>query len=408
MSKGKLILHPGQAEIYSDPHRFRVIVAGRRWGKTRLSLVELLRASAKPRSINWYVAPTYTMCRSIMWKDLQASVPKQWIQKIHDTRLEITLVNGAQVALKGVDSPDSLRGVGLDFLVMDEVQDIDPEAWTAVLRPTLAVSQGRALFIGTPKGHQFLHKLYMMPDKNDEWKSWKFKTIDSPFVSVSEIETARSDMDEKLYKQEFEADFVNMSGRVAHAFDRNLHVRPCEFNPNLPIWVGLDFNLNPMTCAIAQYQPNGELWIVDEITRFDSSVMDMCDQLDSRFWRWIDKVVIYPDPAGGQRQHGRGESSHQILQERGFKHIKFRRKAPSQMDRINAANRMLMSAKGDPRLFIDPSCARIIQSFEQTVYKEGTNEIDKRQGVDHWYDAATYMLEYEFPVRKIITTGISL
>lgn len=404
----KIRLHPKQAEVYNDSHRFRVVVAGRRFGKSHQSIAELIRAASKPKSINWYVAPTYNMCRTIIWRQLQDMIPKSWVKKVHDTRLEITLVNEAQISLKGSENFDMLRGVGLDFLVMDEAQDIDPEAWTAVLRPTLAVSQGRALFIGTPRGYQFLWDLFQMEKKSPEWKSWQFKTIDSPFVAESEVEAAKMDMDVKLFNQEFLASFEQMSGRVAHAFDRNLHVRPCEFNPNLPIWAGLDFNLNPMTCAVAQLQPNGELWIVDEITRFDSSVIDMCDQLDSRFWRWTDKVVIYPDPAGGQRQHGRGESSHQILQERGFKYIKFRRKAPSQMDRINAVNRMLMSAKGEPRLFIDPSCARIIQAFEQTVYKEGTNEIDKRQGVDHHFDAATYMLEYEFPVRKIITTGISL
>jgi hypothetical protein len=373
-----------------------------------LATAELIRAASKPRSINWYVAPTYAMCRTIIWRQLQDLVPKQWVAKVHDTRLEITLVNGAQICLRGSDSPDSLRGVGLDFLVMDEVQDIDKEAWTAVLRPTLAVSQGRALFIGTPKGYQFLYDLFSMAAKNDEWVSWQFKTIDSPFISESEIEAARQDMDDKLFAQEMLASFEQMSGRVAHAFDRRIHVRPCPFNPELPIWVGLDFNLDPMSCAILQRQKDGSVWVVDEITRFDSNVMDMCDQLDARFWRWINNIIVYPDPAGGQRQHGRGESSFQILQERGFRNIRHRKRTPAISDRVNSANRMLMNAKGEPKLFFDPSCARVIQAFEQTTYKEGTNEIDKRQGVDHHFDCTTYCLEYEFPVRKLIATGVSL
>jgi hypothetical protein len=409
MSNNHLIkLHPLQAEVYNDKHRFRVVAAGRRAGKSYLSIAELIRAASKPKTINWYVAPTYTMCRTIIWRQLQDMIPKQWVMKIHDTRLEITLVNGAQICLKGADNADGLRGVGLDFLVIDEVQDVDKEAWTAVLRPTLAVSQGRALFIGTSKSFNFLWELFIQERTNPEWKSWQFKTVDSPFVSEAEIDAARQDMDAKMFAQEFEAEFSNMAGRVAHAFDRRIHVVPRAFNPNLPIWIGQDFNLDPMSGVVAQKQQNGELWIVDEITRFDSSVMDLCDQLDARFWRWIDRVVIYPDPAGGQRQHGRGESSFQILQERGFKNLRHRRRAPAITDKINAINRMLMNAKGEPKLFVDPSCARTIQSLEQTIYKEGTNDIDKRQGIEHHLDALGYLCEYEFPVRKLIATGVSL
>jgi hypothetical protein len=324
--------------------------------------------------------------------------------------LEIRFINGAMIALKGADNPESLRGVGLNFLVMDEMEDIAMEAWTAVLRPTLAVSQGRALFLGTPKGYRVLFKLYELglDPKNRDWKSWQFMTAESPFISKSELEAARQDMDEKLFRQEFLGSFESMSGRVAYAFDQSIHVGSYKFNPELPIWVGQDFNINPMSSVVMQKQPTGEVWVVDEIIRHDSNVMDICDILEKRYWRWLDHLIIYPDPAGSQRQHGRGESSIQIFQDRGFKNVRYFRKAPAIMDRINAANRMLMNAKGEPKLFFDRRAIRTIQAFEQTAYKDGTTEIDKRPGVEHHFDACTYCISYEFPVKRHVLTGISL
>jgi hypothetical protein len=176
------------------------------------------------------------------------------VKKYNETILTITLVNGTKIELKGADNPDSLRGVGIHYLVMDEVQDIDPEAWKKVLRPTLASTGGHALFIGTPKAYNFLHELFTIGQdaKKTAWASWQFPTITSPFIPPEEIEAARADMDEKSFRQEFEASFETMSGRVYYPFDRKVHVKPLDFNKDLPIWVGQDFNIDPMSGVILQ------------------------------------------------------------------------------------------------------------------------------------------------------------
>lgn len=398
-------LHDGQMEVYSAPHRYKVVCAGRRWGKSRLSIVSLITAASnKRKQIVWYVAPTYQMARQILWEDLQAAIPRKWIWKKNDSKMIIRLRNGSTIALKGADKPDTLRGVALHYVVLDEFQDMKSETWAAVLRPTLSTTRGRALIIGTPKGFSFFYKLFMLgQDSRNQskvkWKSWQFVTADSPFVPISEIESAKADLDPKLFAQEYLASFENMAGRVYYPFDRTKHVKKCEFNPKLPIWVGQDFNIDPMSSVILQPQPNGEIWAVDEIVLFESNTSDVCEEIERRYWRWQSQVIIFPDPAGGYRQHARGESDIDIFKEKGFLRIDYPLKHPPIVDRVNAVNRMLLSATGDIRMYVDPKCTHLIESLEKTVYKPGTREIDKKASNEHSTDALGYPIHRRFPIK---------
>lgn len=408
----KLRLHPKQMEVFKSPARFRVVVAGRRWGKTALSRVLIItRAKEKKRKI-WYVAPTYKMAKQIMWLDLLEAIPKRWVRKVNETSLAITLVNGTRIELKGADKADSLRGVGVDFLVLDEYQDMTEETWTKVLRPTLADRRGDAIFIGTPKAYNILYDVYKKGQNplavtSRQWQSWQFPTITSPFIPASEIEAARADMDPKSFAQEFLASFETMSGRVYYPFDRTEHVGEYAFNPKLPIWVGMDFNIDPMSTVIFQPQKDGTVWAVDEVVLFGSNTEEICEELDKRYFRHQLQIIIYPDPAGGQRQHARGETDLDILREKGFKKLKFRKRHPFVADRVNAMNRMLMSADGQIRMRIDNRCKHFINALEQTIYKKGSRDVDKAAGVEHSADAGGYCIELEFPVRKIEVGGFS-
>lgn len=405
-----LFLHAKQMEVYRDPHRFKVVVAGRRWGKTQLAKICLIKFARKKRRLIWYVAPSYRMARNIMWPDLVEAIPRSWVKKYNETMLFIKLVNGTRIELKGADNPDSLRGVGIHYLVMDEVQDIDPMAWKKVLRPTLASTGGHVLFIGTPKAYNFLYDLWAMGQKDTalNWSSYQFPTITSPFIPLEEIEAAREDMDEKSFKQEFEASFETMSGRVYYPFDRKIHVKPLKFNPLLPICIGQDFNIDPMSSVIIQHQPNGEVWAVDEITLFSSNSAEAAEEIERRYYRYMNRIVLYPDPAGAYRGHQRGESDLDIFREKGIKRHKFRKKHPQVADRVNAVNRLLMSADGKVRLRVDPKCKHLIQALEQTLYIPGGREVDKSVGVEHAADALGYYCELEFPNRKIEILGVSL
>lgn len=414
-------LHRGQALVMRDRRRFRVVVAGRRWGKTRLSQTCLITAAGNPKSLVWYVAPTYQMARDIMWDELKAAVPQAWMARPpNETRMIIYLLNGARIQLKGADKPDTLRGVGLTFVVIDEAQDIKETTWSEVLLPTLASTHGRALIIGTPKAYNWLYDKYVLGQRGDtykdekgnvvvnEWRSWQFPTITSPFIPRSEIEARRADMDPRSFRQEFEASFETMSGRVYYAFDRNLHVDDLPFDKTLPLYIGMDFNIDPMSAVVLQEQKNGEIWAIDEIVLYGSNAEECGDEIMSRYFKYANSLSLYPDPAGNNRNHDRGESSIDILREQGIKHIFFKRKHPAVQDRVASVNRLLMSADGQVRLRVDRKCKKLIDSLEQTIYKPGTKEVDKSLGVEHVTDALGYYTDYRHPVRKSRILGVEL
>lgn len=418
-----LKVHKGQKTVLRDPRRYRVIVAGRRWGKTQIAKISLIKAAAsKSAQKVWYVAPTYQMARDILWDDLKESIPRAWITKngINESRMTIKLVNGSKIFLKGADKPDSLRGVGIHFLVIDEAQDIKQDTWSKVLRPTLSTTGGRVLFIGTPKAFNWLYEIYIKGQRGEKyltpkgklvtnpWHSWQFPTITSPFIPRQEIEDAKRDMDPKSFAQEFEASFETMSGRVYYAFDRHKHVGDFPFNPLLPIKIGMDFNIDPMSSIICQEQHNGEIWVVDEAVLPGSNTQEAADELQRRYWKNTNQITIYPDPAGNNREHTRGESSLEILREAGFKDLRFRRKHPPVADRVNSVNRLLMTAEGTIRLRIDRKCRKFIEALEQTIYKPGTREVDKKAGFEHPADAFGYYAEYEYPLKSIKILGLSI
>ena len=415
-----LKVHAGQRTVINDKRRFKVVVAGRRWGKTVSAKTAIIKAAQKPKQLIWYVAPTYRMARGIMWRELLASIPRSFIVKTNETFMTITLLNGTIIECKGADKPDTLRGVGLHLVVIDEAQDIREDTWFKVLRPTLATTLGGALIIGTPKSFNWLYDLYMLGQRGDKyfdrkkqayrinpWKSWQFPTITSPFIPPEEIEAARADMDEKSFRQEFEASFETMSGRVYYAFDRRLHVGDYPFNPKLPVWVGQDFNIDPMTSVIMQPQRNGEIWIVDEIVIFGSNTQEASDRLAERLARYMRMVTTYPDPAGQQRGHGHGDSDLDIMRDAGFTKLKYRRKAPKVADRINAVNRMWRAANGDVKMRVSTICKHVITAMEQVIYKPGTRDVDKTMNIEHAGDAVGYPIDLEFPVRKIKIMGLS-
>ena len=414
MARAKALkLHRSQAEVWRSRSRFKVIVAGRRWGKTRFALTEMIRKATRPNKLIWYVAPSYGMAKAIMWPELLDAIPRAWIRKTNETGLYILLKNKSRIVLKGADKYDSLRGVGLNHVVLDEFQDMHPDTWKKAIRPTLATTNGTATFIGTPKSFNYLFEVYRFgqnPDliSKNRWESWQFKSVDSPFVPAAEVEQARQDMDERSFRQEFEASFETMGGRVYYPFDREVHVGDYKFNPELPVWVGQDFNRDPMSAVILQPQKNKEVWAVDEIVLPNSSTSEAVDELERRYWRHQSVTAVFPDPAGSYTQHARGETDIDIFREKGFRRIYYRRKHPPVADRVNCVNRMLRAADGSVRLKIDEGCKHLIDSLEQTIYKEGSREINKAMSTEHSADALGYPIEFKFPMRQVVIGGVSL
>lgn len=410
-----LRLHPKQALVFNDPARFKVMVCGRRFGKTQGLKAEIIKeAFSNPKHKIWYVAPTYKQAKRLMWAELKQTIPANFIKYKSEVDLIIELKNGSEISLFGVDKPDGLRGSGINLLCMDEYQDFKPDIFEKVLYPTLTDRRGRVVVAGTPKSYNLLYDLYMRgfdPEwRKGGWKSWQFVTADNPFIPRDEIEAAYRNTDEKSFNQEYLASFETMQGKVYYAFDRKKHASDfLPFNPKLPIWIGQDFNIDPMSSVIIQPQPNGQIWVIDELFLRNTSTHEVAEALENKFFRpeLKKKIEIYPDPAGSARGHTRGESDLDILRQQGFRKIFYKRKHPLVSDRINAVNRLLMTASGETRLFISSKCKHLITSLEQTIYKEGSREVNKKLGTEHMADALGYPIDFRFPVRKKAYYGIS-
>jgi hypothetical protein len=258
-----------QWSVFSDIRRFIVLVAGRRFGKTYLAVARLIKmATTKPNSNSWYVAPTYKQAKLIVWKILKAHIPREAIETKNEQELTIILKNGSEISLKGADNPDSLRGVSLDLGILDEFQDMNVSIWGEVIRPMLATTGGQAMFIGTPKGFNHFYDMYMLAMANPaHWGAYHFTTLDGGYVPPEEVEAARNDPTISLreFKQEFEASFENMTGRVYDSMGRlpfpDGNIMSIEYPGGLPILMGLDFNVDPMTASYG-FKAMGNVYLV--------------------------------------------------------------------------------------------------------------------------------------------------
>ena len=210
-------LLPWQQEVFKDQTRFKVVAAGRRCGKSRMAAVTLLIEGLKcPQgSAVLYVSPTMGQSRQIIW-DLLLDLGRDIIQGSHVNNLDITLINGARIYVRGADRPDTLRGVSLTYAVLDEVADIKPEAWEQVIRASLSDKRGRALFIGTPKGRNWFYDTFKLGESEDDpdWKSWHFTTADNPLIDQKEIESAKKTLSSFAFKQEYMASFTNAGSDI--------------------------------------------------------------------------------------------------------------------------------------------------------------------------------------------------
>ena len=231
--------HPGQLEVHNSDARFKVLSAGRRWGKTRLGVNECLDAASKGGRA-WWVSPSYKTSE-VGWRPLRQIARKIPNAEVRLADRMVILPGGGLVAIRSADNPDSLRGEGLDFVVMDECAFMQKEAWTEAIRPSLSDRLGRALFISTPKGRNFFWELYQRGINGEEgWQSWTFPTVNNPYIQASEIEAARRDLPEIIFRQEYLAEFIDDSGGVFRRVQEAATLKPQEPQAGRQYIAGVD------------------------------------------------------------------------------------------------------------------------------------------------------------------------
>ena len=268
---------------------------------------------------------------------------------------------------------------------------------------------GHALRMGTPKGRNRCYDSFMLGQDGGagDHKSWLYTSLAGGNVPAAEVAAARAVMDARTFRQEYEASFEQYAGCVYYAFSRTGNVKSCPYDPLLPLLVGMDFNINPMSAAVFQERACGALWQVGEIVLPTSNTDEMVAALKERYGRAgfdpsspdVSHITVYPDPAGAQRRtSAAGRTDIGILQAAGFKVVAMSRH-PLVRDRVNVLNGLFCTAAGVRRLFVDASCVASIKCYEQLTYKVGSSEPDKASGLDHLPDAAGYFVYTRFAVK---------
>ncbi|HLK33966.1 MAG TPA: terminase family protein [Terriglobales bacterium] len=427
----RIRLQESQGRVFTCDQRFRVLVAGRRFGKTFLALTELCRAAWEAGRTAWYVAPTYRQAKRIAWKQLKAMTRGWWAAPPNETDLRIELVNGGTIALRGADNYDSLRGEGLDFVVLDEYACMAPEVWPEVVRPMLSDRVGAALFIGTPKGHNHFYDLYLTAQGGDGWKAFQFTTEQGGLVREEELAAARRELDERTYRQEYQASFEQAGGLTYYAWNRGVNMRPMPRNRELPLVWSLDFNVDLMCSILAQVRPGMEcvygnvsplksrdvVEVIDELViPNNSNTAEVCQALHSRLASWNEwqiRVDIYGDPAGNQRHSSASSRTDWQIVREFFANVGSRynveyhlgSRPPKVKDRVNCVNALLRNAQGTSRCFIDPRCRYLIRDLERVQWRADSHgntlpQLDKTdRTLTHLSDALGYFIEREYGMR---------
>jgi phage terminase large subunit len=224
--------------------------------------------AAMQEGLYWIVSPTFRQSKQIHWRELQKEFPEGWVTDKNETELSFTLRNGSRIELKGAENPDSLRGVKLRGLVIDEIASIRnwDWLWSEVLRPTLTDYEAPAIFISTPKGFNHFHDLYLQGQGLGSYKSWRFNSYDNPYIPKEEIDQAKKELTEDTFAQEYLADFRKFTGLVYKEFQREVHViEPFNIPEGWQVFRGFDFgSTNPTVIVWIAVDGDDNWFIVSE------------------------------------------------------------------------------------------------------------------------------------------------
>ena len=419
--------HPVQLAYRGSPHRFNVVPAGRRSGKTERAKRKLVREAI--RGTKFYparffaAAPTRDQAKRIFWGDLKAMIPPQFSLDKSETELMIRLPL-SEIWVVGMDRPERIEGQPWDGGVLDEYANMKPKAWTENVRPALADRRGWCDLIGVPEGRNHYYDLKRsaeaeMLERGPESDWGLFHWLSADILPADEIEAARRDLDDLTFQQEYEASFVNFEGRAYYAFrDDNKAALRDRYNPRAPLAICLDFNVEPGVAVVAQEMTlpvgtEGTGCIGEVYIERNSNTPAVCRRLIQDWGGHEGPVVAYGDATGGARGTAQTQGSDWDLVKRDLgAHFgrRFRMKVPdsnpTERSRVNAMNTRTRTSDGTIRLQVDPfACPNLVRDFEgvQTL-KGGSGEIDKgKKGenskLTHLTDGLGYYVQKEFPVQ---------
>lgn len=395
----KIDLTKPQSEVFQDKSRFKVLITGRRFGKTYLlTIIAIAHALSNPNSRILMLQTTYSNARDYFF-NLINSIIGATVKHSYSS-LEFYFDNGSIIRCAGSDNYNSFRGAGYNLVIVDELKDHKSELWYRILRPALSDRLGGAVLSGTPEGKSnWVFDIYNDP----EFKSFHYTTAEGGLVSETEIEAAKRQMDDISFRQEYYATFEDLQNQVYYAFTDN-NIKSIDVEPHLDTYISFDFNVDPMTAHVIQVYNENDNRIVKEFVLRNSNTNETGNVVKEYLLsKNINKVYLTGDYAGVQRATQSSVSDWVILRDI-FKDMTNRRPyirpTLSIKDRVQATNSLLKNSNGDIRLTIDENCKHTIKDFRSVEWKGNTFTLDStNKDRTHQTDSVSYFCYNIYPIR---------
>lgn len=406
--------HPTQSQVARDKTKYRVVCCGRQWGKTTLSVWEMLaKAYAQSGRRIGYFAPTFTQARDIAWTLLKEATQPVWAKPPNETRLELFIKTAdhgvSEIVLRGFEAIESVRGTQFDFIVLDEVAKMRnfEEGWQAVLLGTLVKRNGDVLFISTPYGYNHFHKLFIAGQSGDSlYKSYKFTSYDNPYLPHEVLDTVKRTTTPDYFQQEYLAEFTRFTGLIYKEFDITTHVHEFEhtFNEYGDYYFGHDFAVRGFTANLPiKVKPDGNIYFLDNYKEESRTAEQHGEDIKIVLKTYADmtKYTGYGDPSGFAKNQQKGEMIWSIADEyieQGFPLVPANNEVTAG---INYVRQLFKRGK----IHIHPRCQKLIDELMQYQWKDqpdrsvGSQEAPEqvRKLNDHLVDAMRYVL-YSKPI----------
>ena len=396
MANREVHLSNWQGEIWTNTARYKVCNLGRRSGKTTLAIIKSIDfAQNNNKSTVWIVSPTYKQTKAIAFSMLAELIPQGLLaKKPNETELVFTLKNGSQIFLKGADNPDSLRGVRIDFCVLDEVAFFKNynEVWK-VIRPTLVDSKAEVWFISTPNGLNHFYELRERAEREDDWAYFHHTSYENPYISSEELDKMKVEMTEDAFAQEILGEFRKMTGLIYKEFDRDIHMVeiPSYIDSNWTFTRSLDFGFAHKTALVYfAISPTGkEIYAYDGIYLEGMTVPDIADVV-----RIKDSEKVITSPVADSAQPAMIEELNRI----GIRFSGVDKGPDSVKNGISKVAEMLKirNDTGKPTIMFNKNLNWIAQEFESYRWVENKSadnaikEVPYKVG-DDAMDAIRYM-----------------
>jgi len=401
--------HPEQDRLWNDPHRFKLVAAGRGSGKTELAKRRIILALSEPTPGNpeplyFAAAPTHDQARRVWWEDLKKLCPLDWVSSISESDNSIHTVFGSTLYLTGLDKPQRIEGNQYAGGIVDECCDIRPGAFARSIRPALSSHRGWCWRIGVPKrfgvGAAEFRLAWEQAKNGEAPDSAAYWWPSADILTADEVDAAKQALSAEDYEEQYGAKWIDTQGVLFSGFSPIESVRPCGYDPDEKIYVSCDFNVNPM-CWVLAHRYGDRIEVFDEIFIRNTNTAKTLDALHGRYEDHYGGWLFTGDATSRARKTSASQSDYlTIYNDQRFiqagRAVRIGSSNPSIVDRVAATNRLLCNAAGQRRLHVDPHCTHLIDDLRLRAEVHDANS-----DLTHSTDALGYLVWTLFPIRPI-------